>query len=294
MRVLVTGWPSFLHGEATAGDVLSMRRVSAALAGAGIASDSAWSPVFRPGGLNLGDADPGKYSHVVFACGPAHGWQVRELHHRYARCRRIAIGVSVIDPHDPAVTGFHRLFARDDGFTANADLATSSTTDAVPVIGVVFAPGQREYGSRGRHDVVHDAVTRWLTGLDCARVPLDSRLDPTDWRHCGTPDQFTSLLARLDAVVTTRLHGLTLALRAGIPALAIDPVAGGGKVSAQARALDWPAVVGADHAVEPAAFDDWWSWCLSAAGRTHAKNREGSPDVLVADLVRELLAEAPP
>lgn len=26
-RVLVTGWPSFLHGEATAGDVLAMEAV---------------------------------------------------------------------------------------------------------------------------------------------------------------------------------------------------------------------------------------------------------------------------
>ena len=48
-RVLLTGWPSFLHGEATAGDVLSMQRVRAALEGAGVACEVAWSPLFRPG-----------------------------------------------------------------------------------------------------------------------------------------------------------------------------------------------------------------------------------------------------
>jgi hypothetical protein len=122
----------------------------------------------------------------------------------------------------------------------------------IPVIGVVLAPGQREYDSRCQHDVVHGTVTRWVAGLDCARVPLDTRLDTADWRHCGTPDQFTSpLLARLDAVVTTRLHGLALALRAGILALAVDPIADGGKMSSQARALRWPALVGAEQAVEP-------------------------------------------
>ena len=34
------------------------------------------------------------------------------------------------------------------------------------------------------------------------------------------------LVSRLEVVVTTRLHGLVLALRAGVPALAIDPAAG--------------------------------------------------------------------
>ena len=58
MRVLLTGWPSFLHGEATAGDVLSMQRVHAALQAAGVACELAWSPVFRPGALTLDDAVP--------------------------------------------------------------------------------------------------------------------------------------------------------------------------------------------------------------------------------------------
>lgn len=69
-RVLVTGWPSFLHGEATAGDVLAMAAVQDALAAAGIPCDLAWSPVFRPGRRTLDDAPPGAYSHLVFACGP--------------------------------------------------------------------------------------------------------------------------------------------------------------------------------------------------------------------------------
>ena len=41
MRVLVTGWPSFLHGEATAGDVLSMRASATRSGSAGIAVDIA-------------------------------------------------------------------------------------------------------------------------------------------------------------------------------------------------------------------------------------------------------------
>jgi hypothetical protein len=48
MRVLLIGWASFLHGEATAGDVLSLRAAGLALTEAGIDHDVAWSPGFRP------------------------------------------------------------------------------------------------------------------------------------------------------------------------------------------------------------------------------------------------------
>jgi len=48
-RVLVTGWPSFLHGEATAGDVLAMEAVADGLRLREMAVDPAWSPRFRPG-----------------------------------------------------------------------------------------------------------------------------------------------------------------------------------------------------------------------------------------------------
>ncbi|GAA3358091.1 hypothetical protein GCM10020366_28800 [Saccharopolyspora gregorii] len=49
MRVLVLGWASFLHGEATAGDVAAAEAVAGAAASAGFRCDVAWSPGFRPG-----------------------------------------------------------------------------------------------------------------------------------------------------------------------------------------------------------------------------------------------------
>ena len=267
MRVLLTGWASFLHGEATAGDVLSLRAVGAALGQAGIDHDVVWSPGFRPGTRHLPDAPPGDYTHVVFACGPVHGPQVRSLHERYASCRRIAAGVTVPDPEDPAVTGFHRVFPRDvfppdDG--ATPDLSLAAPVAKTPVLGVVLAPRQPEYGGTGRHDEVHDALTGWVAGLDCARVPLDTRLAHEDWQRCATPDQFVSLLSKVDAVVTTRLHGLVLGLKAGVPVVAVDPVAGGGKVTAQAKALGWP-VVAAEDAGDAALLDARLKWCLSTA-----------------------------
>jgi hypothetical protein len=112
MRVLLAGWFSFLNGEATAGDLLALRAVRQSLDDAGLDSDIAWSPGFQPGGLRIEDAPPDRYSHLVFVCGPLHGEQFTALHSRFAAQRRIAIGVSVIDPADPACAAFDLVLAR--------------------------------------------------------------------------------------------------------------------------------------------------------------------------------------
>jgi hypothetical protein len=298
VRVLVTGWPSFVHGEATAGDVLSMQRVADALAGAGVAADQAFSPVFRPGALALEDATPERYTHVVFACGPLHGEQLGLLHRRYRRCRRIAVGVSVVDPADPAVTGFDRVIARDGDGEA-PDLCVAAPAPApVPVAGVVLAPGQPEYGPRRRHDRVHEALTGWLAAREIAPLPMDTRLDTGDWRHCATPDQLAALLARCDVVLTTRLHGLVFGLRCAVPVLAVDPVQGGGKLSVQARRLDWWCLVGADELTGPGTeglLDDRWAWCRSEEGRDRARAHAaggGLADPSLASVTDDVLAGA--
>ncbi|MFC7818263.1 MULTISPECIES: polysaccharide pyruvyl transferase family protein [unclassified Streptomyces] len=267
----MTGWFSFLHGEATAGDVLALRRVEEVLGGAGLAYDVVWSPGFRAEGLHFADVDAAAYSRLVFVCGPAHGAQVEELHRRFAHCLRIAVGVSVVDPGSPAVTGFHRVLARDAaGTAATLDLAARAPAlPARPVVGVVLTHGQHEYGGQRRHEEVAAGLTGWLAGKDCARLELETRLDAHDWRLCGTPAQLEAVLARLDLVVTDRLHGLVLALRAGTPALAVDPVAGGAKVTAQARACGWPALVAAEELTD-GVLEHWWDWCLTG-GREEAR-----------------------
>ncbi|MPY42336.1 polysaccharide pyruvyl transferase family protein [Streptomyces phyllanthi] len=267
----MTGWFSFRDGEATAGDVLALRRVEDVLREERLAYDIVWSPGFRPGDLDLERVRPRAYSHLVFVCGPLHGEQIVALHRRFRHCVRIAVGVSVIDGDDPAVTGFHRVLARDaPGAEPVEDLAARAPSMAVtPVVGVLLTLGQGEYGELRRHGEVAAAVTRWLAGKDCARLELETRLDAHDWHLSATPAQLQSVLARLDLVVTDRLHGLVLGLRAGVPVLAVDPVAGGAKVSAQARACGWPALVPAEHLHE-GQLERWWGWCRSAAGRAAA------------------------
>jgi hypothetical protein len=180
----------------------------------------------------------------------------------------------VLDPSDPAAAGFDRVIPRDaPDHTPQVDLSAepAAKTAAVPVIGVAIASGQGEYGVNRKHERVNECMAAWLREADLCAVPLDTRLDRNDWTLAREPAQFISLLRRVDAVVTTRLHGLAVALANGVPALAVDPVAGGGKVSAQAAAWHWPIVLTEDRCA-PHELDAALAHCLSPAGRQRAQS----------------------
>lgn len=275
MRVLLAGWSSVLHGEATAGDVLATRAVEEHLRAAGHEVDRAWSPAMSrafagPADQRYDDVDPRRVDVAVWVCGPLTGEPVREFHTRFADARRVAVGVSVLDASDPAVAGFHAVVPRDaEGVVPQHDLAARPAVDPAPVVGVFLTHGQGEYAGRRRHEDVSATLAAWLGGLDAATLELETRLDPRDWRVPSRPEEVLAVVARLDVVVSTRLHGLVLALRSGVPCVAVDPVAGGGKVSAQGRAWGWPVL--AAEGLDPTALDVRFAWCRSREGRDAAR-----------------------
>ncbi|MGW2208698.1 hypothetical protein [Streptomyces sp. NPDC001781] len=65
--------------------------------------------------------------------------------------------------------------------------------------------------------------------------------------------------------------GMGLAPRAGMPALAVGPVAGGAKVTAQARARGRP------ERHDTAALDRWWDWCPTSGRALAAPHRRRLP-----------------
>lgn len=84
-----------------------------------------------------------------------------------------------------------------------------------------------------------------------------------------TPAQIESLIARVDVVVTTRMHGLVLALKNGVPALVIDPIRGGAKVSRQAEVLGWPIVHTVDR-LDARSLEESLDRCLTPEARAQA------------------------
>jgi Polysaccharide pyruvyl transferase len=288
-RCLVTGWFSFVDGEITAGDLASRDVLCGWLEEKGVAFDVAMSPCFDSRGLRLDDVDPARYTDLVFVCGPAHGAQVDRLLTRFGHCRRVAVNVSVIGA---TASRFEATVARDGDGTDRPDLSLLRPARSVPVVGVTLGHPQHEYGDRGRHREVEAAVRRLLERVDVAAVPFDTRLDTRDALLPSHSDHVEAVISRFDVVVTARMHGLVLALKQGIPALALDPIHGGAKVSAQAAVLGWPAVVRAEDLSE-ARLDECLRWCLGGAARQRAADCRRRALAALGAVEREVRAALP-
>lgn len=282
-RALVTGWFSFFHGEATAGDLLAGEAASMWLDEAGIPYDVAMSPVL--GGPSLDDLDPATYSHLLFVCGPAAGWQVEDLLVRFAHCRKIAVGVSIVDGTPP---GFDVWLPRDGPTGDRPDLSLAAHPSTLPPrVAVVRSHAQNEYPD-ARHDDAHQLIDEVLRTLDVAVLEVDTRVDPRNVVGRRTVD-VEAALAGVDAVVTTRMHGLVLALRNGVPAVAVDAVPGGAKVSRQAAVLGWPAVQTVDELTADRLADQL-RWSLGAEAARTARSCALRARGALADVRSELVA----
>ena len=264
MRALVTGWFSFELMGATAGDLLARDVVCEWLATAGCPFDVAMSRSLG-GGVQWDEVNPADYTHVVFVCGPlGNGAPATDLFARFSGSRLVGLDLSMLHPLSEW-NPFDLLLERDSSETARPDITFLSTPGAVPVVGAVLVHVQREYPG-GRHDEVHAAIEQLLGRHDVATVRIDTSLDPANSTGLRTPAEVSSLIARMDAIVTTRLHGLVLALRAGVPALAIDPVSGGAKVARQAAVIGWPWVLTPEE-VTAASLDAALDACLGEEAR---------------------------
>lgn len=267
MRVLLAGWFSFEHMGATAGDLAVRDLVGGWLRRAAIQFDVAVAAPFT-GGVAWDHVDPADYSHVVFVCGPfGNGPPVDTMLEPFRHCRWFGLDLSMLQKLDE-FNPFEVLWERDSNRTVRPDLAFIAPTHAVPVVGVVLVHPQKEYGKRGLHEQANQKIHDLLSRHACARVAIDTRLDK-NLTNLRTAEEVETLIARVDVVVTTRLHGTVLALKHAIPALALDPIAGGAKITLQAKVLDWPYCLLADQ-IDDAQLDEAFKNCLSDAGKAKA------------------------
>jgi Polysaccharide pyruvyl transferase len=283
LRVLVSGWFSFEHGGATAGDLLSRDLVCEWLQNAGYSYDVALASPFE-NGVDWRTADPGAYSHVVFVCGPfsRNNLSIPFLRHFGAR-PLIGLNLSMSQPLD-AWNPFDLLLERDSAARSRPDISFLSREPLVPVVGVVLV----EPRPPGMHDVANEAIRRLLASRETAVLDIDTRL-PCNATGLRCPAEVESLIARTDAVVTTRLHGMALALKNSVPAVAIDPYAQGGKILRQAKAIDWPVVFTADR-LDDDALREAFDYCLSDRARMKAKECADGATAMLKDLRSEFLA----
>jgi polysaccharide pyruvyl transferase WcaK-like protein len=158
----------------------------------------------------------------------------------------------------------------------------------VPVVGLVRIDAQPEYGERDLHVEADRAIEKLLAARDVAVVEIDTRLD-VNGTGLRTPAQVESLIARTDVVVTTRLHGLVLALKNGVPAVAVDTVRGAAKVTRQAEALGWPVLAAEGLTTE--ALEEAFELCLTPEARAWARASAESAAAQLTSVADEFAAE---
>ncbi len=291
MKILVAGWFSFEQMGATVGDLLARNLTCEWLAAAGHPYEVAVATPFS-GGVDWRTVDPKEFTHVVFVCGPfGNGEPITTFLERFAGCRLLGVNLSMLEPLE-VWNPFDALFERDSSAAARPDVSFLTDQPLVPVVGVVLIDTQPEYGDDDLHVAANLAIGRLVASREMAPVAIDTRLDPNR-TGLRTLAEVESLIARMDVVLTTRLHGTALAIKNGVPPVVVDPVAGGAKILRQASTIGWPVVFTADAVTDDAlgrAFD----YCLTPPARAKARECRARALELLTDLRCQFLAALGP
>jgi SAM-dependent methyltransferase len=263
-KSLVVGWFSFEEGHATAGDLRARDVVCGWLDFAAYPYDCATAPPFR-GGVDWRQVDPTDYPRVVFVCGPfGKGACEAEFLGRFAKSTILGVDLTMLETLEEW-NPFDLLWERDSSGAARPDVVFGAGQSRVPVVGVCLV----EPYEGGDVDAANVAIRRLTSSREMAVVEIDTRLD-CNATGLRSPAEVESLIARMDVLMTTRLHGLVFALKNGVPALAIDVEKGGAKLLRQARTVGWPAAFSIDYFTD-AALQDALAYCLSDEARKMAR-----------------------
>lgn len=264
MKILVMGWFSFENGHVTAGDLLSRDVLCEWLKGMNISFDVANDPPL-PNILNWRTLNPKDYTHVIFVCGPFGNDELESefLNKFRPYCRIIGLNLSMkqsLSDWNP----FDFLIERDSNRITNPDLVFVSRTPSVPLIGICLV---EEYDNAMVREV-NNTVNYFIANTPAAVVQIDTRLDQNS-TALRSPSEIETLISRVDVLITSRLHGLVLALKNGVPAIAIDPERGGSKIRKQCEVLNWEAVINADQ-LSSSELQLMMNYCLSPKARADA------------------------
>jgi hypothetical protein len=238
------------------------------------------------GEIATADVDPRDFHRVVFVCGPiGNGPPINEFLDRFAHARRFALDVTLLQPGDEW-RPFEWVVERDGSDRVNADITFAARAYDAPVVGVVLVGPQAEYPAN-RHGQVEAAFGELIAKRGATAVSIDTRLD-VNAGGLKTAANVESLIARMDLVLTTRLHGAVLALRRGVPPVVVDSVPGGSKVLAQMRQVGWPLafdVADLDQSALAEAFD----FALTDKARELARETALAAAQQVEDVRREFI-----
>jgi len=283
MRILIAGWFSFEEGHATAGDLLARDVVCDWLTGAGYRFDIATAPPFT-GGVNVRTVEPKQYSHLIVVCGPfEQGELERLLLRRFWHCRLIGLNLSMRTPLNEW-NPFDYLIERDSSVDGHSDFVFASVQPSVPVVGICLVEDYPQGDTR----VANAAIERLIQAESAAVIRIDTRLD-LNGVGLRNPREIEALIAKVDVLITTRLHGMVFALKNGVPPLAIDPDPGLLKIRRQAKTIGWPVVFDTSNLVDHD-LEEGLRYCLTPRAREEARGCGRRAAAMAASLERDFLA----
>jgi hypothetical protein len=260
MNTLVCWWGSFDQGGETIGDLWAVCAVVNKLLDAQhkviLAGKTQYSELPVPA-RSWKEVDPKEVSNLVFVCGPVVGSfaEFTSLIQKFSRCKKIAIGVSILPVSSPKHWNpFDAVIPRDGVTPAWGDIAPAFHTNwkqatgmssAGQCVGLCLRGQQSEYGKKA---CLADQANHLANALAMkTKLPvqmLDTKLNNDPSRSKLILDDF----ARCKLVISTRMHGGVIALCGGIPALGIDQISGGAKLHSVLFGAGWPYVLRAEEA----------------------------------------------
>jgi polysaccharide pyruvyl transferase len=314
-RTVLVAWYGSTEAGGTIGDLLAMRSVVARLVAEGHTVSHASAYDVEVAGSRRADvnsARPDEFDGLVFVCGPiirGHP-QTQALFERFAAIPMLGVAVSLFPAgHANYADPFDRVLPREGRAPAFEDVAIAAPQDAAVVVrsdarftvGIVLRGPQSEYEpqrclAERTSEIVREAAREIIARRGGRIVEIENHLQ----RSGISPAAIESRYAACDLVLTSRFHGAMLALRHGVPFVAIDQIEGGAKVSALVGATGWPHVYraeSADAAVVVSAAED------ALSGRLGRRMADITRDTIArarvtldvaADLVRDLAISPKP
>jgi hypothetical protein len=260
-KALIGWWGMIEGGAPTIGDFMAIANLARWLEHHGLPADvaSAYSlpyedlNVRRPQSIRIED-----YGVFVFTCGPlVANRKILDRLRDFAYIPRVAVGVSVIPRQRAINRRFDRVVARDGTAHSTFDLSLANDVDGTPAdtaanksIALCLRGRQGEYGKSACLSARADRILQQAADrVGTATSHIDTVVRPDN-----SIEQIEAGFSNARIVLTTRLHGSLLALRAGVPFVAVDQIAGGAKLSAVLEKLEWPFVFPADS-LDPATIE---------------------------------------
>jgi len=285
MHVLVAGWFSWGNMGTTAGDLIARDIVCSWLKEAGVDFDVAVHSSFSFNkAVDWEKANKDLYTDIVFVCGPfGNGYPVTDMLKHFSSARLIGVDLSLLDTLENW-NPFTLLYERDSSRRSNPDITFYAAPPKVPVVGLMLVHKQGEYKKRGRHDEVWNEIEKLLNSREMAVVRIDTVITENEGK-LRTEGEIESLIAKMDVIITTRLHGTVLALKNGVPVIPIDPIAGGAKISLQVNTIGWPILFSPED-VNVGKLIEAFDYCFTADARREAQEC-ASKAIEKIELIRE-------